>query len=502
VYLWIKDGKAELKDASKFWGMEVKETNEAIQKDCGDDRARIVCVGPAGENMVRFACVMSGLYDAFGRGGSGAVMGSKKLKAIAVRGSTRPNVVDPDRIKELSKWCTDTKLYAGLAEAGTMGTGAGIKGWVDIGNVPVRNFNDELIDNPEEADASRYRVKMDACFGCPVRCKKVLEVKEGPYKVNPEYGGPEYESIAALGPNCGIVDIRAISAANERCNATGMDTISTGMTIAFAMECVENGLITADDVGDIDLSFGNEDAVVKMVDTIAKREGIGDLLAEGTMRAATRIGRGAEEYAIHVKGLELPMHEPRVQYGLAVGYMVAPQGADHQCNLQDFTLSSPGWNVDMFKAMSLENPASEDGTYQMNEISFTKMRAMKYSQLGRLMHDIIGLCEFLPFNYQQMADMMQAITGVPTTISGQFRIAERVMTLFRLINLREGLTVEDDVLPERFYHAKSGPTPDQIVNKGLDRATMDWMRRYYYTLMGWDSETGIPLPETLEDMEI
>jgi aldehyde:ferredoxin oxidoreductase len=182
--------------------------------------------------------------------------------------------------------------------------------------------------------------------------------------------------------------------------------------------------------------------------------------------------------------------------------MVAPHGADHQCNLQDGTLSSVGWNVDMFRAMGLANPASEDGTYERNEISFTKMRAMKYSQLGRLMHDIIGLCEFLPFNYQQMADMMQAITGVPTTISGQFRVAERVMTLFRLINLREGLTVEDDVLPERFYHAKCGPTPDQILNKGLDRATMDWMKRYYYTLMGWDSETGIPLPETLEDMEI
>lgn len=501
VYLWINDGKVEIRDGSALWGLEVRETNNAIQKELADEKIKVVCVGPAGERLVRFACVMSGLYDAFGRGGSGAVMGSKNLKAIAVRGSGRPKAADNETVKALTKWCVDTKLYAGMAQAGTGGTGAAIKGGYERGNVSVHNFGHQILKKPEEADASKYRIKMDACWACPVRCKKVLEIKDGPYRVNPEYGGPEYETIGSFGPNCGITDIRAIAAANERCNALGLDTISTGMTISFAMECFENGLLSGDDTGDLDLSFGNVDTMLKLVDLIAKRESLGNLLAEGSKRAAKQIGQGAEQYSMNVKGLELPMHEPRVQYGLGIGYMVAPQGADHQCNLQDMTLAMPGWNIEQFKAMGLASD-NEDGTYAQGEISFSKMRAMKYSQLGRLLHDIIGLCEFLPFNYDQMAEMVEAITGIRTSVAEQFRVAERVMTLFRLFNQREGISADQDKLPDRFYQAKSGPEPTQVLLKALDRDTMDSMRRYYYTLMGWDSQTGVPLKETLLDLGI
>ena len=256
-------------------------------------------IGPAGENLVRYACIMNGLYDAAGRGGLGAVMGSKNLKAIGVRGHKAPPIVEPERVKELRQWLlANIQLLKDFHE---FGTGAAMSGFEAVGNLPVRNFRDGLFPGVKMIDAQMIkdtiRIGMDACFGCPVRCKKKVQVKE-PYPVDPAYGGPEYETLAALGSNCGIDDLKAIAKGNELCGAYSLDTISAGDVIAFAMECFENGLLSVKDTNGIEARFGNAEAMLKLIELIARREGIGDLLAEGTYRAAQKIGKGAPEFAM------------------------------------------------------------------------------------------------------------------------------------------------------------------------------------------------------------
>jgi aldehyde:ferredoxin oxidoreductase len=339
VYLWIKDGEVEIRDASRLWGKTTKETQEAIREELGNSRVELAMIGPGGENMVRFACVMNGLKDAAGRTGMGAVMGSKNLKAIAAVGTQRLDAFDMDTIRDLAREMARA-INAG-EKGGTMhqyGTGVGIDAGVVSGNLPIRNFRDGEFPGAGKLSAETFMeeigIGMDACFACAMRCKKVVDAQE-PYDLDPDYGGPEYESFGALGSCCGVDDIIAVSKATELCNSHSLDTISCGVTISFAMECFENGLLTLDDTGGIDLRFGNADAVVKMVDMIGRREGIGDLLAEGTKRAAEKLGKGAEQYAVQTKGQEYPMHEPRYKRGLAIGYAVSPTGADHCHSLHD-----------------------------------------------------------------------------------------------------------------------------------------------------------------------
>ena len=238
VYLWIHDGEASLKDASHLWGQKTRETQQAIRTELGDKRIRVALIGPAGENMVRYACIMNGLFDAAGRGGLGAVMGSKNLKAIAVRGHQAPQIAEPERLKEIRQWLlANMQLVHVFRE---FGTGAPMEKWEATGNLPIRNFRDASFPGVKKISAvtvkDTIRIGMEACFGCPVRCKKTVKVEE-PYPVDPAYGGPEYETLAALGSNCGIDNLKAIAKGNELCDAYSLDTISTGGVIAFAMEC-------------------------------------------------------------------------------------------------------------------------------------------------------------------------------------------------------------------------------------------------------------------------
>ncbi|MFC1953533.1 aldehyde ferredoxin oxidoreductase family protein [Chloroflexota bacterium] len=327
VYLWIHDGEASIENANELWGRETKETQQIIRNTHGDRLIRVALIGPGGENLVRYACVMNGLYDAAGRGGIGAVMGSKNLKAIAVRGKKAPGKRENKTITNLKKWLGENRQLSRIFwEAGT---GIGMDGFELIGNLPVCNFRDGLFPNVKDIDAfavmNRFGVKMDACYACTIRCKKRIKI-ESPYKVDPEYGGPEYETLASLGSNCGIDNLEAIAKGNELCNAYSLDTISAGSAIAFAMECFENGLLNSKDTGGMELKFGDEKVMLKLLEMITRREGIGDLLADGVARAAKKIGRGAEKYAMEVKGLEAGMHEPRAKPGLGIGFMLNPHG--------------------------------------------------------------------------------------------------------------------------------------------------------------------------------
>jgi len=331
---------------------------------------------------------------------------------------------------------------------------------------------------------------MEGCFACPIRCKKVVQFEE-PYRVDAAYGGPEYESIAALGSNCGIDNVKAIVKGNERCGAYSLDTISTGGVIAFAMECFEKGLLSTKDTDGIELRFGNDEAMLKSIELIARREGIGNLLAEGTARLAKEIGKGSEDFAMQVKGLEAAMHEPRVKAGLGLGYMVTPAGADHVCNLPDNFFTSE-------MAMEPLHPLGIFTPLPADDIGPRKVGLFKVMQSSAILEDSMVTCLILPFTFQLKAEVLTAVTGWDTSIAELLRVAERVLTVARLFNIREGLSAADDVLPERFFQPK---TDGVLADKHLDRAKFEKAKSFYYTLMGWDAK-GVPLPEKVEELYI
>jgi aldehyde:ferredoxin oxidoreductase len=457
-------------------------------------------IGPGGENLVRYACVMNGLKDAAGRTGLGAVMGSKKLKAVAVRGTTRVDGADPDTINAMARRAAqevrDKIRAAWASKAGTGGTE--LEGGIMSGNMPVRNFRDG--EFPEisglEYVMEKIGLEMEGCWACAVRCKKVVQA-HAPYEVDPDYGGPEYETIGSLGSTCGVSDIVAVSRANVLCNDYSLDTIGTGVTIAFAMECFENGLLTLGDTEGIDLRFGNGDAMIQMVEKIAKREGLGDILAEGMLPAAAKIGRGAERYAVHAKGQAQPMHEPRLKRGLAIGYAVSPTGADHCHSLHDVGLVYAGEDGflqdEKLRAMGVLEPM------KLDSLGPEKVRATIYDSMGSIMQNCLTMCTFTAWSLQELTDMVHAATGWNVSGYELLKVGERAMTLARTFNMREGLTVEDDQLCPRSY---SPTTSGVLADGGIDMEELREAIHTYYVMMGWEKETGVPTVEKLYELDI
>ena len=422
----------------------------------------------------------------------GAVMGSKNLKAIAVRGHGRTEVADRDKLRELSRWLA--QRLKGLW-AHEYGTGSHLDAQVASGNLPIRNFRDGDFPNAVALSAETIkdtvRIGMEGCYACPVRCKKIVKIDE-PLRVDPAYGGPEYETLAALGSNCGIDDLKAVCKANELCNRYSLDTISTGASIAFAMECYENGLLTDEDTEGLKLNFGNAEAMIKMVDMIGQRKGLGDLLAEGVKRAAEKIGKGAEKFAVHVKGQEVPMHEPRFKRALGIGYAVSPTGADHMHNLHDTILTVRGPQLDNLAALGILEPVP------LEDLSPRKVRAFIYFVHWRVLDNCLLMCDFLPWDYIQKTSIVKAVTGWNTTAWELMKVGERVTNMARVFNIREGFKKEDDWLPDRFFHPKtSGTLSETAVDPGKLRDAIDT----YYKMMGWD-ENGVPTKEKLEELNI
>jgi len=422
----------------------------------------------------------------------GAVMGSKNLKAVAVKGSTRAPVRKPKRLGKLAKWMAQNVDNVAPA-LHTYGTGDTMDAMEETGNLPIRNFRDgdfaEVDQISAQAVKEHVRVGMGTCFACVVACKKEVKVKE-PWDVNPEYGGPEYETLASLGSNCGVSDLRAVCKANELCQRYAIDTISTGVTISFAMECFEHGLLTKEDTGGMDLSFGNAESMVKMVELIGERRGIGNLLAEGSMRVAEQIGNGAEEFAVHVKGQEVPMHDPRLKRGEALGYAVSPTGADHVHNIHD-TFLYPKLPKSYNSLGVLEPVPVEDFGPQ-------KVRLFKYVSEWRTLNNFLVMCLLTPWSVIQKVEIVRSVTGWNTTAFELMKVVERGNTLTRIFNIREGFTEKDDWLPPRFFKPKtSGALSKTSVNpEELQKAKI-----LYYGMMGW-TEQGIPKQSTLEELNI
>ena len=500
VYLWIHDGEAELRDASAYWGKLSGDVQDGLEAELGDRRIRVLQTGVAGEKLVRYAALVNQLKHYHGRSGLGAVMGSKRLKAIVVRGKKRMEAVDPEGRKRVFDWF---KAHYDR-EHDTMhlyGTSRGVPALQADGILPTRNFREGSFERWEELTGQRMfetiLTNQGTCYSCSVACKREVAVPE--LGITPKYGGPEYETIAATGSLTGVGNLKTIALANQLCAQYVLDSISTGATIAFAIECYENGLLTKADTGGLELGWGSEDAVIRLVELVGKREGIGDLLAEGTMRAAQRIGRGAEKYAMHVKGQELPMHEPRGKKGLAIQYATSPTGADHMEAPHDPFYESFGVKeFNPLGVLGLREPVGRMDTGP------AKVRAYFYSQLVWSLYNCIGMCDFVgipigPLELPQLVDYVNAVTGWDLSLFEMLKVGERSNTMARLFNCREGFAVKDDTLPERMFEPL-GNGPLQGVS--ISRDELQSMLRLYYQMCGWDPETGEPTPAKLAELEL
>ncbi len=505
VYIWVHDSEAEILDASTLWGMDTGDCQNTIREKHGDNRIKVAGIGKGGENLVKYACIINDNRDAAGRTGTGAIMGSKNLKAVAVRGKGKTPLENPQRVRELAttlaRAIAGTGVQASSGEYGgadllhQYGTGALMDEGRDTGNLPTRNFRDGLFEAASDISAvavkEKYRVRMDACFGCAVRCKKVVEINGKDFKVDPDYGGPEYETLGSLGSNCGVGELDIICRGNELCNRYSIDTIGTGMSISFAMECYEHGIITKEDTDGLDLSWGNGRSMLKLIELVAEREGIGALLAEGVMRASKKLGKESEKFAIYVKGQEFPMHEPRLKRALGLGYAVSATGADHMHNLHDTGIS--GRHLDAYRSLGLLEPV------KLEDLGPNKIRIYMYHMFWRVLDNCLTCCMFIPWSYEDKRDLVRAITGWNASIFEMMKVGERAINLARIFNIREGKTSEDDWLPERMFQPQtSGPLSDTSVNPDQFRKAIG----IYYGMMGWDKETGIPTKGKLDELDI
>jgi aldehyde:ferredoxin oxidoreductase len=495
VYLWIHDGEVEIRSAEHLWGKTTLDTQEAIQSELDDTRVRLAMIGPGGEKLVRYACVINDLRHAAGRSGLGAVMGAKNLKAVAARGKASIPLANPDQVRELGKWMRDhwKEKSWGMYDLGTNG---GLLDLSEIGALPTRNFQDGRFEGAEKITGTTMRDTIlkgrEGCYACPIRCKRVVEINDEEYQVNPIYGGAEYETVGAFGSNCGVDDLRAISKAHELCNAYSLDTISAGMAVAFAMECYENGLLTKEDTGGLDLSFGNAAAMVEITRQICEREGLGDLLAEGPRRAAAKIGPGAEMFVIDVKGQPFPMHECRTRHGQALGYAVSPTGADHMHNFWDASMDREPLGEDL-QSLGVYEPVPQ------TELNADKVRAYTFVTNWQWVHNHLGHCMFIPWSRDQIVDLVRGITGWNTNLWELLKVAERGVTMARVFNMREGLSRADDVLPPRMRM----PFVTETINeKPVDPEVLDENLSTFYGMMGWDPETGRPTRAKLQELDI
>lgn len=498
VYLWLHDGEAELRDARHLWGKITGEVDNILKEELDDDKIEIAQCGPAGEKLVRYAGVINMSNRANGRTGMGAVMGSKKLKAIVVRGSNKPAIADPERLKELAKWGPKNFEDSGVYTLGTLGTAGIVVSQDEDGGLPTRNWSSGTFEGCESLDGrimyDTILKERDTCYACTVRCKRVVEITDGPYKVDPYYGGPEYETLATFGSYCGIDDLAAVSYANQLCNMYGMDTISCGATIAWAMDCYEQGIITKEDTGGLELSFGDAQTMTRLTEMIGKREGFGDLLAEGSARAAAKFGPDAEALVVTAKKQEFPAHMPQVKRSLALIYAVNPFGADHMSHEHD-----PSYRdyPERLSKLGLNDP-QEDRVLNEEKVRFALTTQYTYSCL-----DTVNMCQFVfgpawqLYGPDQMVETIQAITGWDVTLEELQTVGERRLNLLRAYNSREGLDRDYDRLPKKLEKELVGGASDGV---SVSPTELETAKDIYYELAGWEVETGNPTAEKLEEL--
>jgi aldehyde:ferredoxin oxidoreductase len=489
VYLWIEGGGVEIRDASDVWGKGTFETHDRLREET-DPKAQVACIGPAGENLVRIAGVMTsgqGHNRAAGRGGMGALMGSKNLKAVVVRGSEKPTYPDLDQARSAIREANDViRQDAAAISLAKLGTAGGVPATEKTGDLPLKNWQEgSWFDGAQATSGQAIHETMWAqhtrCFACPIGCGKQIKIEDGPYAGT--WGeGPEYETLAGFGGNLLIDDLPAIAAINVLCNDLGLDTISTSGVIAFATEALEHGLISPEEAG-LELAWGDPEPVLALVEQIARREGLGAMLADGVRTAVARLGPGAEAFALHVKGLELPYHDPRGFVDMGLNYATASRGA---CHLEGLTY---------WRGYGLEWPGWQEGPYDQFVSDEAKVTTVIAFQDFLTVYNPLGLCKFIfkaKIGPSRAAKLVNAMTGWDWSGEDLEKVGERIFNLKRLINLRLGVTAADDTLPTRILEeprpsgSAAGVVPDLTI-----------MLPLYYRLRGWDTE-GRPTPERLE----
>ena len=495
VYLWVTEGRAEIKDAAHISNLGAREAEDAIRDEMGSQKIRVAQTGPAGMNLVRFANITNNLGHFNGRNGFGALMGSKNLRAVAALGSQKLRFENPEFLRETARNYARTFKENPIGEQlFVYGTTAFPEILSAAGALPVHNFRRSSLDDPAAVGGDRYNEillqKRKGCYACPVRCKRGIALEDSRYGVDSRYGGPEYETISALGTNLNITDLKAIAKGNEICNRYCMDTITAGMTIAFACECFEEGLITRSDTDGLELRFGDADLMIRLLELIARREGFGDHLAEGSSRLARQWGVEDKPCHLAVKGQEVSMHDPRVKVGVGIGFAVSTYGADHMTaahdtafvNEQSFPLNSVR-PLGIYEAM----PATE--------ISAQKVRNYKILENFWRTLDALGLCVFgyaprgvMPVD--TMVKCLNAITGWEVSLYELMRAGERGTLIARAFNNREGITIRDDRLPKRLFAPK--PDGDHAGEQIFKEDDFNTAVRLYYDMIGCDPQTGRP----------
>ncbi len=498
VYLWIHEGEAELRPAEHLWGKFTAEVEDVIREELEDERIQVLQAGPASERGVRYGALINYANRANGRSGMGTVMAAKGLKAVAVRGTTRPQVADREALQALAKWGAQNVADSGTAGIHALGTAGITLAQSEVGGLPTRNWSSGTFEGAEaitgETMAETIRVDQDTCYACAVRCKQVVEVTEGPYQVDPRYGGPEYETLATLGSYCGVSDLAAVARANQLCNMYGMDTISCGATIAWAMDCFEEGLLTTEDTGGLELRFGNAEAMVKLVEQIGEREGLGKVLGEGSVRASKRLEVG-EHLLVAVKGHEVPAHMPEVKRAMALIYAVHPGGADHTVAEHD-----PGYleNPDRVAELGLLDPQPAD------VLNPEKVRYALYENQLVSAVDTLSVCWFVYggtwqlYGPNQTVDIVNAATGWNMSLWELMKVGERQVNLMRALNAREGVGAEADTVPEKVLAPLVGGASDGV---GVDGDEVDRALQLYYAMAGWD-DNGTPTRAKLEELAL
>jgi aldehyde:ferredoxin oxidoreductase len=508
VYLWIKDGIAELRDASHLAGKVTGEVDEILKKELVDEKIEILQHGPAAEKGVIFSSLVSMSNRNNGRTGMGLVAASKNLKAIVVRGTKKPPLADPKGVASLNKMgpkeLPGNPDMDGLAKFGTASV---VMPQNANGTLPTRNYTEGQFENAEpisgEKMAETILKERDTCYACVVRCKRVVEIKEGAYRVNPKYGGPEYETLGTFGSYCGISDLAAVSLANQICNQYGVDTISCGATIAFAMECYEKGIITSKQTGGLELKFGNADAMLMVLDQIVKSEGpLGRILSQGSERAARELGKGADECLITVKGAEAPAHMPQAKRSLGLIYAVNPFGADHQSSEHDWMIEE-GMATDLYMSrmamlgMPEKLPALSLGS---EKVKFAWLTEVFYSML-----DTLELCQFVwgpgwtLYGPGETVELVKSVTGWQISLDELMAVGMRRLNLMRTFNAREGLDRKDDKLPKKFFKKLEGAGPTAGI--ALSHEEIENALDEYYRLAGW-TKNGIPTKESLKKLDM
>jgi len=494
VYLYVDDEKVELKSADFIWGKDTEETEKLIREKHADKKLRIAEIGPAGEKLVKFSSIMVDTHRAAGRGGPGAVMGYKRLKAVVFSGSQKLEAADEEMLNNFAakarKELDDEEFVR--EELKPFGTPSFTDSINYLGLLPTRNWQKTTFDAMDKIGHEAYHSTLEvedwACYGCPIACGRHTKIKEGKYKGD-SGGGPEYETLGAFGSKCEIDDLNAIAEANYICNRMGLDTISAGQTIATAMEWYEKGLISSEDTDGIELEFANADALVEMVKMIAQRKGFGDLLAEGSYKAAEKIGGNALDYVMHVKGMEIASCGVRASKGESLSHVISPRGADH---LRPYAsvIDAFGYREEELAIKGDISPLEDDNKYWVKSF-------MELSQLTNL----LGVCLFasitLAVKGSTWTGLYNAVTGQNMKLEEMLQAAERVINLERMFNVSNGFERESDYLPKRL---REEPAPDGP-GKG-ETVDMDIMLDDFYQVMDWDRKTGIPKQHKLKELGI